>query len=344
MEAPHPAAKILVPLEEAAFSEGRAPYASLYKELGKQLKPLGASQAYSALPYLQFITPQFTGFQAKLRLSSAVHALADEHAYQQGSEKFRRLSKTLPFKPNFIKVADDRWHGRPVCAHKFRAAGATTEKQDNEEALLLAVAAAWLYLKKRNIPGLLKPNFDLLLAYEEAQSALAAVAVEETIRGIIAPLLAECLAGERSYDDLLASLISPEKVWGIPGKLSPQAHMEIAYRTATATAYTQARVDYGMNPELAAGLPGGQLLVTLDERTSDICRPLAGLYVPRELILSGRCVPPFHFNCRTVFVWVSVLDWNAELPVMDGNYWASTGPKATIQPGFGRFSSALWNI
>ena len=345
MEAPHPAAKILVPLEDAAIAQGRAPYASLYKELAKQLKPLSAAQALSALPYTGFVTPAFTDFQAKLRLSAAVRGLADEHAFQQGSEKFRKLSKTLPFKPRFISYSDPATGYRlPATGYRLPATAFSKKPQSDEDAeLLLTIAAAWAWLKRRKIPGLEEANFTLLEAYEEAQAALAATAAEQAIRNIVAPLLAECVAGERSYEGLLAQLSSPDKVWGIPGKLTPQAHMDIAYRTATATAYNHARVDYGMNPQLAAGLPGGQLLVTMDERTSDICRPLAGLYVPRELILTGLFVPPFHFNCRTAFAWVSALDWPDDpAQYISPYYWSGTEPKATIQEGFGRFVSALW--
>lgn len=76
--------------------------------------------------------------------------------------------------------------------------------------------------------------------------------------------------------------------------ISP-GYWETVYRTNVQTAYNAGRrMQFDRSPPAALAL-----MVLEDERTSDICRPLAGLVLPYNHPFWDDHWPPFHFNCRT---------------------------------------------
>jgi SPP1 gp7 family putative phage head morphogenesis protein len=76
--------------------------------------------------------------------------------------------------------------------------------------------------------------------------------------------------------------------------ISP-GYWETVYRTNIQTAYNAGRrMQFDRFPPAALAL-----MVLEDGRTSDICRPLAGLVLPYDHPFWDDHWPPFHFNCRT---------------------------------------------
>ena len=74
----------------------------------------------------------------------------------------------------------------------------------------------------------------------------------------------------------------------------PLARVRNQIRTETATMYNAGRFQHFAGDE---SIVGYEYLVTLDDRTTEICRELSDQKVRAEDL---RAVPPLHFNCRTV--------------------------------------------
>lgn len=93
-----------------------------------------------------------------------------------------------------------------------------------------------------------------------------------------------------------------EQLWGdvkaiadADGSTIKPGYWETVYRTNVQTAYNAGRrMQFDRDPPSALAL-----MVLEDERTSDICRPLAGLVLPYNHPFWEDHWPPFHFNCRT---------------------------------------------
>jgi len=93
-----------------------------------------------------------------------------------------------------------------------------------------------------------------------------------------------------------------EQLWGdvkaiadTDGSTIKPGYWETVYRTNVQTAYNAGRrMQFDRDPPSALAL-----MVLDDERTSDICRPLAGLVLPYNHPFWEDHWPPFHFNCRT---------------------------------------------
>lgn len=93
-----------------------------------------------------------------------------------------------------------------------------------------------------------------------------------------------------------------EQVWAdvkaiaeADGAIIKPGYWETVYRTNVQTAYNAGRrMQFDRSPPAAIAL-----MVLEDERTSDICRPLAGLVLPYNHPFWEDHWPPFHFNCRT---------------------------------------------
>lgn len=313
-------AAVLPRLEDAAIDAGRAPYAGLYGALAAELSKLpDAAAALNSLGAVTFATPEFKSFVRRTRVSCGARGLADESAYHAAAEELGRLKAAFPFTPRWVRFAADKGDDALI-----------PEDED----------AAYAYLAAK-VP-VTRAQFDSLVAHETLNALTVANLTEEAIRNIVKPALLSAVAGKITYSELVRRLKG--QPFGVPGRLSPELHMETVYRTNVAAAYNFGRVEYGFNPELAADLPGGQLMVVLDERTSDICRLLYGRYVPRDLIISGRFVPPFHFSCRTAFAWVNALDWRrvAANRIMQPNHWETVDESKRALDGFGYFRSVLW--
>jgi SPP1 gp7 family putative phage head morphogenesis protein len=93
-----------------------------------------------------------------------------------------------------------------------------------------------------------------------------------------------------------------EQLWGdvkaiaeADGSTIKPGYWETVYRTNVQTAYNAGRrMQFDRDPPSALAL-----MVLEDERTSSICRPLAGLVLPYNHPFWEDHWPPFHFNCRT---------------------------------------------
>jgi SPP1 gp7 family putative phage head morphogenesis protein len=79
------------------------------------------------------------------------------------------------------------------------------------------------------------------------------------------------------------------------GSTIKPGYWETVYRTNAQTAYNAGRrMQFDRVPPKAIAL-----MVLEDDRTSDICKPLAGLVLPYNHPFWENHWPPFHFNCRT---------------------------------------------
>jgi hypothetical protein len=315
-EAVAPHAQVVIPIENAAMKQGKDAYASLYEKLAAEMKPLGPQLALEMLPTMDFATPKFTNFAKRIRLSSKVHGLADEDAFHAGVSRFSRLSARLPFRPSFVRYS---------------------AQSSDDEALFATEDAAYAWLASK-MP-VTRSVFDRLALHEAAQALTVAGLTEEAIRNIVQPALMKVLAGEMDFQGFLSAM--KNEPFGIGGLLSPQAHMETVYRTNIMAAYNHGHVEYGASLENSDIFPGAEIYVVVDERTSDICRPLAGMRVPREMVLSGRFCPPFHYNCRTTIVWVISNYWQMNNKTLTAGYWEAAPEAHRILPGFGYFTTAL---
>lgn len=316
-EAVAPHAQVVIPIEAEANKQGAGAYASLYENLAKQLKPLGPEAALAALPSLNFATDEYIAFTARYRLASKVHGLADENAFHEGMARFSRLSSKLKFKPNFVRFS---------------------AQSEDDEALFHDEDAAFLWLSAR-MP-VTRDMFDKLALHEASRAITVAGLTEAAIREIVLPSLLRVIAGEMDFQGFLSAMKNVEG-FGVPGRLSPEAHREIVYRTNVMSAYNHGHVEYGASLDNAALFPGAEIYVVVDERTSDICRPLANVRVTREMVLSGPYCPPFHYSCRTTIVWVIADYWQMNNKVLMPGYWEAAPEKNRILPGFGYFTSAL---
>jgi len=312
-------ASIAPKLEAEVFAKGAVPYASLYASLAEQLARLDPGTAFHSLDALSFQTPGFRKFIHSLRLSCDVHGLAGEADYQRAKLRESEYRRRLPFPPSFI-----RFDSEPPDDEL------TWDNDDD----------AYAYLATK-VP-VNRDQFNALSGQESLNALTVAHLAEQAIRSIVKPALLRVLAGELTYEGFLEQV--KDLQFGVPGRLSPELHKEIVYRTNVMTAYNFGRIEYGLDPSLADFLPGGQLMVVLDERTSDICRPLYGRYVSREDIVNGRFAPPFHYSCRTTFVWVNRRDWDRLQAnrILPANYWTQAPDEARILDNFGYFKSVLW--
>lgn len=87
-----------------------------------------------------------------------------------------------------------------------------------------------------------------------------------------------------------------------------QRNAESIARTGTAIFNTEAKTTFmEKHDDLIDGI---QIIATLDSRTSPICRHLDREYMP----LDKAIYPPFHFNCRSTFVYIL----KGEKPSSDG--------------------------
>ena len=110
----------------------------------------------------------------------------------------------------------------------------------------------------------------------------------ESVRGRLANSLEKGEGFEKAWADVKA-------IAEADGKTIKPGYWETVYRTNVQTAYNAGRrMQFDRDPPAAVAL-----MVLEDERTSDICRPLAGLVLPYNHPFWDDHWPPFHFNCRT---------------------------------------------
>lgn len=110
----------------------------------------------------------------------------------------------------------------------------------------------------------------------------------EAVRGRLVTALEKGEGFEQLWNDIKGIAESD-------GAAIKPGYWETVYRTNIQTIYNAGRrMQFDRSPPAAIAL-----MVLEDERTSDICRPLAGLVLPYEHPFWEDHWPPFHFNCRT---------------------------------------------
>lgn len=110
----------------------------------------------------------------------------------------------------------------------------------------------------------------------------------EAVRGRLVHALKSGEGFEQVWSDIQA-------IADADGATIKPGYWETVYRTNVQTAYNVGRrMQIDRDPPAALAL-----MVLEDERTSSICRPLAGLVLPYNHTFWDTHWPPFHFNCRT---------------------------------------------
>ena len=109
----------------------------------------------------------------------------------------------------------------------------------------------------------------------------------------------------------------------------PMARVRTQIRTETSAMYNGGRHCYMQGDSAVIGY---SYAVTLDDRTTDICRALAGKSVRREDL---RAISPFHFSCRTIMVPLFSFDkgfaWDDQVPIPGEGFY-----QAAQYKGFGQ--------
>jgi len=102
--------------------------------------------------------------------------------------------------------------------------------------------------------------------------------------------------------------------------------LEVVFRTNLQLAYGAGRWKEAVSTRELR--PYWGLSVVLDGRTSEVCRPLAGVVLPADHPFWRTHIPPLHYNCRTVLVTYAREEGEKRA-------WREP-PPSRPQPGFGR--------
>lgn len=155
------------------------------------------------------------------------------------------------------------------------------------------------------------------------------------------PLIAD--AAEETRRRVQAIIDGAQRAWVKPAELErqlqaagnwPLARVRTQVRTETSNLYNAGRYAYMEGDETVIGY---KYVVTLDGRTTEICKALAGRYVKAADL---RAVTPLHFNCRTVlspvFEWDRGFAWGQDLPApgvppYQGNQYQGFGQPDLIE-------------
>lgn len=139
--------------------------------------------------------------------------------------------------------------------------------------------------------------------------------------------LMEYLKGGETLTEVIGNLRAVFEPWvGDPTKIQPSGQVGIGFppgtsapenilmayrleniiRTETTTAMSQGRLAVGD----AAGdyVVGYQLSAILDDRTTAICQEADGLMFSKDDLAAQKLLPPLHFQCRTVPIFVTTDD------------------------------------
>jgi len=331
-ETAHPKLAIVPRIEQAAITRYRAAYGSNYLRLADFIEDAGTlADAKGMLPYWDFTTGAFRDGVKLSILSGNVHGFVDEDAHLRDIIADYRLALH-----SFMR--------RRAALHSFmrrRAALARYAEFEEKDPLFTDEEYAALYLTSRTPVS--RAQFELLSAEARSRSFYVSGLTADYIREVVQPAMARALEDGWTAREFAQHVRDhwPD-LRNATLRMTPETHMGIVYRVNVMRAYNFATVEAGMNPEFADVLPGAQYLVILDDRTSDICRPLHGTCVSREMLQNAAYTPPFHFSCRTGLMWLNADQWErltgSHLPA---DYW--DGSDNPPQDGFGDFRSLLWD-
>jgi SPP1 gp7 family putative phage head morphogenesis protein len=162
---------------------------------------------------------------------------------------------------------------------------------------------------------------------ETLQLSLKALVLDSIEEGIS---LSEAIDRVRPYWDPLPGATASNFV--------TEAHIENVIRTNTMRAYNQGWNDLAYTDGMADRYPMAQIVAIIDERTSPTCNALNGRIVTRDLV--GELTPPFHYNCRTILVWLSVrnMDKHPASAILTRQQLSKLPEKEQPMPGFGRYT------
>jgi len=146
-------------------------------------------------------------------------------------------------------------------------------------------------------------------------------------------------AAEATQRQVQAAIDGAQREWltdkALQAKLQgigdwPLARVRTQIRTETSNLYNAGRYAYMEADEAVIGY---QYVVTLDERTTPLCRSLAGVRVRAEDL---KAVPPLHFSCRTLLAPVFSFDrgfsWDSNVPAPGEGLYRGAQYKGFGQP------------
>ena len=317
-ETPHPHLAVVPRIEQAATARYRPAYGGNYLRLADFIESAGTlADARGMLPYWDFTTD---AWRAAVKLSILS---GNVHGFVNSDSRLRDI------------IADYR------AARHARFARDRFQQYEDDEALFTDEEYAAIYLTART--PVTRAQFELLSAAARTRSFYVSGLTADYIREVVQPALARALEDGWTAREFAEHVrhhwpdLRNERL-----RMTPETHMAVVFRTNIMRAHNYAEVEAGMNPEFADILPGCQYLVILDGRTSNICRPLAGKCVSREMLLYGAYTPPFHYNCRTGLIWLNRDEWERlSGERLAPNHW--DGDEHPPLEGFGAFESLIWN-
>lgn len=111
--------------------------------------------------------------------------------------------------------------------------------------------------------------------------------------------LDKAVANGTTFDDFKAAVAEKlTKAWGG----SNPARVENIFRTNVQGAYGAGRIKQLSAPAVLKARPFWKYLAVLDNRTSPICKAIAGTILPADDVWWGGHQPPLHFLCRGTVV------------------------------------------
>ena len=152
------------------------------------------------------------------------------------------------------------------------------------------------FTKRLNLP---RERFDELAERERKHAfTVAGVAQLDLIQQVkeaLASAVAEGKTLEEFKDEVGASL---EAEW--KGTVAnPGARLETIFRTNVQSAYNAGKHHAATEPDALERRPYWQFVAALDNRTTNICRPLNGKVIKADDPFWNDHTPPLHFNCRS---------------------------------------------
>lgn len=140
-----------------------------------------------------------------------------------------------------------------------------------------------------------RAEYDQLLVWARARAFTVAGKTKEEILDVIKPLVREGIYTGKNKEWFVAQTETVLKA----------GHAKTIFQTNFATAYNYGRADAVFDPGVRGIFAAASYYVVDDDRTTDICRALIGKIIPLSEMLHGQFVPPLHFNCRTVMVFLT---------------------------------------
>lgn len=132
--------------------------------------------------------------------------------------------------------------------------------------------------------------------YGEAAAKVVNTASDALQKSIQEALLESIEAGDGTAGGVSALRQAFEDQGFVP---AADHQLQAIFRTQTNMAYSAGRWQSLHDPDLGDLVWGFEFTAILDDRTTDICRPLDGVKRPKDDPFWNRFNPPNHYNCRS---------------------------------------------